>query len=98
MNELTKHQAHDLLRRIEDSRVFITNHAKDRMAERGVTRVQVLRCLKRGTITEGPYQDLAHGSWKLNVEAYTAGDLLTVVAAVNADENGERIIVVTVMN
>lgn len=79
----------------EDSaNVIVTHHAQERMDERGITWRQVVRCLAKGTITEGPAPDLK-GGWKLTVEAISAGEPLAVVAAVTEDHQGNKAIVVT---
>lgn len=75
-------------------RVFFTNHAEERMTERGITRSQVFRCLKSGAITEGPSRD-AHSNWEFRVDSFAAGTDIAVVAALEYDQQGNRIIVIT---
>ena len=45
-------------------RVFISNHAEERMIERQLTLTQVLHCLRTGAFIEGPtldsYQQIGH--------------------------------------
>lgn len=48
-------------------RVIFTDHAKQQMAKRRITVSQVLRCLARGSITEGLALDL-RGGWSCRVE------------------------------
>lgn len=75
-------------------KVFVLPHAEERMTERGISRTQVLRCLKNGHITEGPAQDMK-GCWKFRIEVLSAGDPITVIASLCLDENGNRIVVIT---
>lgn len=76
----------------EPARVFFTVHVEKRMKERRITRVQVLRCLRNGTITEAPAWSSTKGTWELRVEYVTAGDQVRVVAAIDPEE---MVIVVT---
>lgn len=64
------------------------------MRKRRITRVQVLRCLANGKITEGPARGIK-GNWKVSVEALSAGDVLRVVAALDQDDRGNYVIIVT---
>ncbi len=50
------------------------------------------RCLRHGTLVEGPYRDL-HGYWRCTLRHLTAGDEVHVVVAF---ESRERLIVITV--
>lgn len=88
--------AQQVLREVaEDSaRVFFTDHAEERMQTRCITRVQVLRCLRHGRIVEGPVRDV-RGNWALKVEVLSAGDVLTVAAALDHDEHGNLVVVIT---
>lgn len=79
----------------DSANVFFTHHAEARMTQRGITRTQVLRCLTHGRITEGPYRD-SNGSWKLTMNAASADDVITVVAALDWRESrGNYAIIVT---
>lgn len=95
-HELTPTFALQLIRRIAENsaRVFMTRHATKRMAERQITVPQVRKCLLVGTISEGPYRDVK-GNWKVQIEALTAGDVVVVEAALDYDEEGNQIIVIT---
>jgi hypothetical protein len=75
----------------EDSRnVFITRHALQRMVERQITRLQVIECLLRGVVSEGPALD-PHGNWKCTLRRFAAGQELEVVVALQGS-----LIVITV--
>jgi Domain of unknown function (DUF4258) len=77
--------------------VFITSHASKRMAQRKVTRPQVIDCITKGAITEGPAVDIK-GSWKVTVSRAVCGDHISVVLALDWDaENASYVVVVTVI-
>lgn len=95
---LTPAAAQRIVRRIaqDSGRVFILRHASERMRTRAIGRVQVVECLRRGTIHEGPAPDIK-GRWRFTMHRYIAGDELDVVASLAWDaERSEEIIVVTV--
>jgi Domain of unknown function (DUF4258) len=56
----------------DSARVFFKVHAEQRMKKRRTTRIQVMRCLKHGAITEGPAPDV-HGNWACRIEWISAG-------------------------
>lgn len=78
----------------DDSKVFISQHARERMVQRKITRPQILRCLENGKISESPYRD-PKGDWRCTIEHYTAGSVITVAVAIKYN-NGERTVIVTV--
>lgn len=78
-----------------DTRVFFSRHATDRMIQRKITRPQVLLCLEKGKITESPCRD-PKGDWRCTIEHYTAGSVVTVAAAIKHNNNGDRTVIVTV--
>ncbi len=63
---LQKDQAQDILRQVaeDSSRIIFTNHAEDRMYEREITRTDIIRVLRTGSIKEGPSQ-AAKGNWEI---------------------------------
>jgi hypothetical protein len=67
---------------IEPFNIEFTRHAEARMAERGITDDQVLQCLRRGRLNEGPFVD-EHSMWKFGVELYIAGDHLSCAVAID---------------
>lgn len=79
----------------DSSKVKLTRHARERMAQRDITLPQLLRCLRTGRIAEGPARN-ARGDWAFRVEGIAAGDRINVAAALSTDGNGNRIIVITV--
>lgn len=57
---------------------------------------QVLNVLKRGEISKGPEWSKSYGNWVFSMRADTAGQVVTVVAAIDLDIMGQAIVVVTV--
>ncbi|MFA5531779.1 MAG: DUF4258 domain-containing protein [Thiohalomonadaceae bacterium] len=78
----------------DSSRVAITDHARERMAQRRITDAQVVRCLKHGLITEGPARGV-RGNWEFTLEVLSAGDPVAIVAALDRDTRGNYVVVIT---
>lgn len=78
----------------DSGRVFFTHHAEKRMRERKITRPQVLACLRKGKIIEGPSSDIK-GRWNCVMEYFSCGERITVVVGVERDDDG-YIAIVTV--
>ncbi len=81
----------------DSSRVFFTAHARARMRQRRISITQVLRCLRRGKISEGPAPDVMKGGWKCTVEHYTAGEQIGVSVGIETTESKE-VSVITVFH
>ena len=75
--------------------VFLSQHAQDRMALRGVTDVQVFECLRNGHIQRPPVRDRETGDLKCRMEHFGTNRNISVVVAL--DDNDPDVIVVTVM-
>jgi hypothetical protein len=88
-------QAH--IRRVaqDSSRVFLTQHAQDRMLQRSVSDVQVLECLRSGLIERPAQIDASSGAVKCKVEHFGSARNLAVV--VGLDDEDPDLVVVTVM-
>jgi hypothetical protein len=95
--ELTPVLARKYLREIatDSGKVFFSDHVLKRMAQRKITTVQVMRCLKVGEIDEGPTRSIDKGNWEMLVSVISAGDILKVALALDTDSNGNYIIVIT---
>ncbi|EGQ7650489.1 TPA: DUF4258 domain-containing protein [Vibrio alginolyticus] len=84
------------------SRVFIGSHARERMEQRGVTRMQIFQVLfqvlgnKHSRITEAPHQT-PRGDWKCNLQGMAAGEIVEVVVSLKRHEDDPSAFVVTVM-
>jgi hypothetical protein len=80
---------HAAIRRIanEDRQVYLSSHAKERMEQRSITRLDVVRVLNRGHI-DGPITPGdAPGEWKCKVVANVRGSRdIGVVTLVIANE------------
>jgi len=94
--DLSVHSAAKLIKELAEcsERVFFSKHAKKRMIERDITRVQILRCLKTGIISEGPAKSVK-GNWEITVSGISAGNSINVVTALDKDSNGDYALIVT---
>ena len=81
----------------DSAKVIVTHHAKKRMRQRRVLLTQVLEVLLRGAVIEPAHQNI-HGNWQCTLVKVVAGDRIRVAAALAVDEEGEAVIVITVMN
>ena len=79
------------------NRVRFTDHAEDRMAERGFDRGQIKDCLRSGFFAEKPFIPNRNGpiEYKFNVQADIDGETMQVVACLRPDEN---VLVITVID
>ena len=94
--QLTAHQALKAIREVtqDSSRVYFSDHARRRMRQRKITTLQILKCLQKGTLAEGPAQS-ASGAWEMRVQCFIAGHYLHVPVALETDSQGNFIIVIT---
>jgi len=90
--KLSRSDAIKLVRELaaDSANVGLTHHCRERMQERDITLRQILNCLQKGTVTEGPAID-KYGNWKMDI--YRAGDDLTCAVAI---EWSSHLIVITV--
>jgi len=81
--------AQRLIRRraAESEAIFILPHARQQMRQRRIDFLQVQRCLRTGSLTEGPYvaTNSRTGAERCNVEASISGDQICVVVEIAAD-------------
>lgn len=96
--ELTAQHAQRLIKSLarDSANVYFTEHAKKRMKQRHITNAQVLKCLSKGRITEGPYRDINSGNWRTRLEYHYAGNDIVSVAELFTTTNGEKILIITV--
>jgi len=80
---------------LDSGNVFITEHARDRMLERGISDLEVIDCLRRGVIQRPPQADRKTGHLKCRMEHFGPSRNLAVVAAL--EEANPGVVVVTVM-
>jgi len=64
------------------------------MRTRRITTTQVLDVLRKGVIVEGPAPSIK-GGWTCTIERFVAGDQLAVVVAIEKDQRGQPVIIVT---
>jgi hypothetical protein len=93
--KLSAHEARAIVRRVaQDSKnVFVSPHAKKRQEKYGISRRQIMTCLERGVITEGPFVN-KYGNWQVNVSRLAAGEQITCTVAI---EWQTQLVVVTVL-
>lgn len=76
----------------DSSRVFVIPHGRKRGRQRNVSFKQIIDCLLKGTISEGPYM-FVNGAWRCNVSRHAAGEEITCVVEFDLPA---RLLVVTV--
>lgn len=91
VEHLTVHDAKELIRRLaQDSKnVVVIGHGKKRQRERDITRRQIMTCLQKGAISEGPSRNIK-GNWQVNITRLAAGEEITCVVAIE----GQRLLIV----
>lgn len=96
---LTAVVAQRLVREIskDHEAVFFTLHAEKRMQQRKVSRTQVLSCLAKGRVAEGPSLSIK-GNWEVAFERCVSGDDLRVVVALEREAaSSTHLLVITVI-
>jgi len=94
---ITPDRARKLIKEIaeDSSRVIFTAHAEKRMRQRKISRIQVMRCLTHGRVIEGPAPSIK-GNWEMKMEVMSAGEIVTVVVALEKDDAGNYAVIITV--
>ena len=71
----------------DSGNIVLLDHARRQMKARRVDLLQVVRCLQRGAVTEGPYMptNSRTGYWRCNVSATVDGIRLRVAVEVADD-------------
>ena len=92
--KLSKRQAQVVIREFaKNSRdVVPVAHARQRLNQRRFTRRQMMICLQKGVVTEGPALN-SRGHWQANVTRLAAGEEMTCVVVIEWDQ---RLVVRTV--
>lgn len=93
---LPKKKALELIRELSQGsdRIFYSKHARLRMTEREISMPDVMDCLAKGQITEGPYK-APGGDWRFTISWFRAGSPLQVVGAIDVDDDGKYLVIVT---
>jgi len=81
----------------ESPKVIVLPHAKQRMRTRKVLLTQVYETLIKGVVVEPAHRDIK-GCWKCTLRHVSAGDVVKVAAALCQEDDGETVVVITVMN
>jgi hypothetical protein len=94
----TPRQLEDLVHVLarDSSKVVLTDHFLQRLAERGVTVGEALRCLQRGAIIRGPTYSAEHKSFEFRMCEPPPRDIVCVVAAVKPVLDPGEVFAVTV--
>ncbi|WP_375748466.1 DUF4258 domain-containing protein [Vibrio sp. HN007] len=82
----------------DTSKIFLGAHARERMEQRGVTRMQLFQVLsnKHSRVTEAPHQT-PRGEWKCNLQGIASGEIIEVVVSLRKHDTNPSAFVVTVM-
>jgi len=90
---LSKQQALTVVRDLANASrgVVAVGHAKQRLQQRKISMRQILICLRKGVITEGPALNI-RGNWQVNVTRTAAGEEVTCVVAIEWDR---RLVVIS---
>ena len=82
----------------DSSRIRLSQHARRRMQERGVTIRQIFDVLRdrRSHVTEGPAATAA-GSWKFNLQGFSSGEIIELVLDMRGQEPELSVLLVTVI-
>lgn len=94
----TKQQLEDLVHVLarDSSKVVITLHCQERMAERGVSAIEVLRCLQRGSILKSPIYNIKKKNFEFRMSEPAPRDVVCVVAAIDPSPEPDKLFAVTV--
>jgi hypothetical protein len=68
----------------------------ERLAERGVTTIEALRCLRRGAITKGPVFSTEHQNFEFRMSERPPRDVVCMVAAVTPSLEPDELFAITV--
>ena len=78
----------------EGGRVVHRPHALQRMEERDITMAQVFAVLRRGDLVEGPTWDRNYSNWKFGMEGLSAGEMISVRAAIDVERLMGKVVLV----
>ena len=79
-----------------DGKILYTQHAIERMGQRGISRFMVEQCLLAGVSTRPAYHNTAYQTYECRISHYTAGINYDVVAAISPKD--PNTIIVTVID
>jgi hypothetical protein len=67
---------------VNSANIVVIEYAKRRATQRRITRPQIEKCVRLGTIQEGPFLN-QHGNWQFNLYRHAAGEQVTCVVAID---------------
>jgi hypothetical protein len=68
----------------DSSKIIDTRHANTRRKQRGISRIQIERCLQKGTIKAGEPPSLnIHGQWTAAIQRHAAGEEVTCIVVID---------------
>lgn len=93
---MDQHSARETIREIANNteNVQFPPHAIQRMQERDISDLEVIRCLRAGFIEEGPIENL-NGDWECKVTATISGRFISAPIVITIIKGTEVIIVKT---
>lgn len=94
----TPQQLEDLVHVLarDSAKVVFTEHCLERMRQRGVSTIEVLRCLQRGSIIRGPNYSKDHKSFEFRMSEPPPRDIICVVVAVKPTPAPNMLFTITV--
>ncbi len=78
-------------RLLDEGAIKVVRHLARDHPERAISLLQIEQCLRKGTVQSDPFLN-QFGNWQSEIFRHMAGHELTVVAAIEWDEN---VIVIT---
>lgn len=67
---------------VDSANIVVIPYGKRRTKQRKITRPQIEKCIRLGTIQEGPFLN-KHGNWQFNLFRHAAGEQVTCVVAID---------------
>ena len=80
----------------DSGKVVITLHCQERMVQRGVSAIEVLRCLQRGSIRDEPTYNQKSRHFVFSMSEPSPRDIVRVIAAVEPNPEPGKLFAVTV--
>jgi hypothetical protein len=66
---------------VDSANIVVIEYGKRRAKQRKITRPQIEKCVRLGTIQEGPFLN-QFGNWQFNLYRHAAGEQVTCVVAI----------------
>jgi hypothetical protein len=67
---------------VDSANIVVIPYGRRKVKQRKITRPQIEKCVRLGTIQEGPFLN-QHGNWQLNLYRHAAGEGITCVVAID---------------